>query len=146
MLPEFDENGNLPKGVHKCTLQEVGKIFGTRSARRKWLTENLEKIVGIAGSTGKLERVFIWGSFVSTKEFPQDVDLLLVVRDDFAIDKDDLEARKVFDHVEAKIAFSADVFWTRSSIGEEIMNLWLETYQMTRDFEPRGILEVVIND
>lgn len=26
------------------------------------------------------------------------------------------------------------------------INLWLETYQMTRDFESRGIVEVIIDD
>jgi predicted nucleotidyltransferase len=108
--------------------------------------ENFEKIIAIAKSTGKLERIFLWGSFVSSKEFPQDLDLLLVVADDFAIDRVHPEARKVFDHVEARIAFGADIFWTRSSIGEETLNLWLETYQMTRDFEPRGIVEVLLHD
>jgi len=26
-----------------------------------------------------------------------------------------------------------DIFWTKSSIGKDTINLWLETYQMTRD-------------
>jgi hypothetical protein len=146
MLPELDENGNLPKGVHRCTLQEVKEVFGTSSARRKWSAGNPERIIGFAKSTGKLEPVFLWGSFLSTKEFPRDLDLLLVVRNDFSIDKQCHEARKVFDPVEARIGFDADIFWTRSSIGEEILTLWLETYQKTRDFQPRGIVEVMIDD
>jgi len=52
----------------------------------------------------------------------------------------------LFDYVQGRIAFNADIFWAKSSIGEETINLWLETYQMTRDFESRGIVEVIIDD
>ena len=54
--------------------------------------------------------------------------------------------KRVFDYVQGRIAFNADIFWTKSSIGQEAIDLWLETYQMTRDFESRGIVEVTIND
>lgn len=62
------------------------------------------------------------------------------------MDAVDPEVKKVFNHLEAKLAFNADIFWTKSSVGDETINLWLETYQMTRDFEPRGIVEVIVND
>ena len=54
------------------------------------------------------------------------------------------EAASVFDHTKAKIAFSADIFWARSSIGKAALDMWLETYQLTRGFESRGIIEVEI--
>jgi len=146
MIPKFEKGGNLPKGVHKATLDEVREIFGASSARRKWLIRNLEKIIDLAKTTGRLERVIVWGSFVSNKELPQDIDLLLIMREDFVVDKVGLEVKKVFDYVQGRIAFNADIFWVKSSIGEETINLWLETYQMTRDFESRGIVEVIIDD
>jgi len=146
MLPDFDKNGNLPKGVHKATFDEVRNVFGTGSARRKWLIENLKRIIELAKSTGKLERVVVWGSFVSNKEYPQDIDLLLIMSDDFVIDEVDFEVRKLFNYVKGRLTFNADIFWTKTSIGEETINLWLETYQMTRDFEPRGIVEVILDD
>ena len=146
MIPEFQKDGNLPKGLYKATLHEVSEVFGTGSARRKSLTGNLENIIELAKSTGKLERMIIWGSFVSNKEFPQDIDLLLIMRGDFDVDANPPEVKKVFDFVQGRIAFNADIFWTKSSIGEEAIDLWLETYQMTRDFESRGIVEVIIND
>ena len=146
MIPKFEKGGNLPKGVHKATLDEVREIFGASSARRKWLIGNLEKIIDLAKTTGRLERVIVWGSFVSNKELPQDIDLLLIMKEDFVVDKMDLEVKKVFDYVQGRIAFNADIFWAKSSIGEETINLWLETYQMTRDFESRGIVEVIIDD
>ncbi len=38
--------------------------------------------------------------------------------------------------------FEADVFWARRSIGEEMLTLWLETYQTSRTFTKRGIVEL----
>ena len=107
---------------------------------------NLENIIELAKSTGKLERVIVWGSFISNKEFPQDVDLLLIMKDDFEVDANSPQVKRVFDYVQGRIAFNADIFWTKSSIDEEAISLWIETYQMTRDFESRGIVEVTISD
>ena len=146
MIPEFQKDGNLPKGLYKATLHEVREIFGTGSAKRKLLIGNLENIIELAKSTGKLERVIVWGSFVSNKEFPQDIDLLLIMSDDFDVDANPPEVKRVFAYAQGRIAFNADIFWTKSSIGEEVIDLWLETYQMTRDFESRGIVEVMISD
>jgi len=124
MIPKFEKGGNLPKGVHKATLDEVREIFGASSARRKWLIRNLEKIIDLAKTTGRLERVIVWGSFVSNEELPQDIDLLLIMKEDFVVDKMDLEVKKVFDYVQGRIAFNADIFWAKSSIGEDTINLW----------------------
>ena len=146
MIPVFQKNGHLPKGLYKATLHEVREVFGTGSARRKLLIGNLENIIELAKSTGKLERVIVWGSFVSNKEFPQDIDLLLIMSDDFDVDANPPEVKRVFGYAQGRIAFNADIFWTKSSIGEEVIDLWLETYQMTRDFESRGIVEVMISD
>ena len=107
---------------------------------------NLENIIDLAKSTGNLKRVIVWGSFVSDKEFPKDIDLLLIMSDDFDVNAKSSAVKRVFDYIQGRILFNADIFWTKSSIGEEAINLWLETYQMTRDFESRGIVEVMIND
>lgn len=146
MIPRYNKDGNLPKGVHKASLDEIKKVFSVGSARRKWLIGNLEKIIDLANSTGSLERIIIWGSFITNKELPQDIDLLLIMKEDFIVDKVGPEAKKMFDYVQGRIVFNADIFWTKSSIGEETINLWLETYQMTREFDPRGIVEVIIDD
>jgi len=66
--------------------------------------------------------------------------------DDFNLEIVESDVREIFDYLQGRIVFNADIFWTKSSIGEEVINLWLETYQTTRDFKPRGILEVNIND
>ena len=53
-----------------------------------------------------------------------------------------LFVRAVFDSVRAKLLFESDVFWSRASIGESVLNLWLETYQTSRRFRKRGIVEL----
>jgi len=146
MIPEFQRDGNLPKGLYKATFTEVKETSGSSSARRKLLIVNLENIIELAKSTGKLERVIVWGSFVSNTEFPRDIDLLLIMSDDFEIDANPPNVKRLFDYAQSRIVFNADIFWTKSSIDEEAIDLWLETYQITRDYKLRGIVEVMIHD
>ena len=53
---------------------------------------------------------------------------------DLEVDGVAAPAQAVFDSVRAKLLFEADVFWARASIGDELLNLWLETYQTSRNF------------
>jgi hypothetical protein len=94
MIPAFDKNDNLPKGLYKAAIGEIKDIFGGSTPRRKWLFEKLQQIIELAKSTGKLERIILWGSFVSNKEFPQDIDLLLIMSEFFTIDEIDSEAKR----------------------------------------------------
>lgn len=102
----------------------------------------MRELLGLVESTGKLEHLFVWGSFVSAKEFPNDVDLLLVMSSDFQLADVPGACQIVFDYVSARIRFQADVFWSKASIGEDLLRLWLDTYQTTKDFKRRGIVEV----
>jgi hypothetical protein len=145
MLPPFDKNGNLPVGVYQANEEEIAHRFVEASPRRKWLGEKLRELLLLAQSTHKLERVFIWGSFVTAEEAPGDLDVLLVMAKDFDLDQLPANCKIIFDHVRARLVFNADVFWTRESIGEEALALWLETYQTTRDFKLRGIVELILS-
>jgi hypothetical protein len=143
MLPAFNQEGNLPEGIHLATDDEVFGQFATLSARRQWLGEQLRSLLALAKSTGQLARVFLWGSFVTSKEVPNDLDVLLVMGTEFAIEAVPSPVHVVFDHVQARLRFQADVFWTKASIGLEILHLWLDTYQTGKDFTRRGIVEVI---
>lgn len=48
----------------------------------------------------------------------------------------------MFDSVRAKLMFEADVFWARASIGDEILQIWLQTYQISRTYQKRAIVEL----
>jgi len=142
MIPEFNIDGNLPEGIYITDEDEFLSRFCTSSARRKWLGERLQELFALAKSTGKLERIFVWGSFVSAKESPNDVDLLLLMSGDFQLENVSEVCKILFDYIGAKVKFHTDVFWSKSSIGKETLRLWLETYQTTKDFKRRGIVEV----
>ena len=143
MLPAFNQDGNLPEGVHRATEAEVLSRFATTSARRKWLGERLRNLLKMARATGKLERVVLWGSFVTSKESPNDLDVLLVMAADFDLEQVPTDRRALFNYAQAKIRFNADVFWTKVSIGQDTLDLWLNTYQLGKDLKRRGIVEVV---
>jgi len=61
---------------------------------------------------------------------------------DFEVDAIAVQAQAVFDSVRARLLFESDVFWARTSIGDEILKLWLATYQISRSFRKRGIVEL----
>jgi hypothetical protein len=44
--------------------------------------------------------------------------------------------------VPAKLLYEMDVFWAQASIGNDVLNLWLDTYQISRSFRKRGIVEL----
>jgi hypothetical protein len=70
------------------------------------------------------------------------VDVLFMLSEDFEVEQVAEPARIVFDALQARLMFAADVFWARVSIGEEILDLWLDAYQMSRNFTKRGIVEL----
>jgi hypothetical protein len=116
--------------------------FTTISPRRKWLGQRFKELLNAAQATGHLRRIFIWGSFVTNKESPNDLDILLVMSENFQLDQIPEDCKAPFDHTKAKLRFNADVFWAKESIGETVLALWLDTYQTSRDFKRKGIVEV----
>jgi hypothetical protein len=142
VLPPFNSAGDLPPGVHRAGWDEILARFGAGSPRRIWLTSRLRALLERAYETNALRRVFIWGSFVSAKPAPGDIDVLLLMDASFEVGALSEPARSVFDAGQAKLHFTADVFWARESIGEDVLRLWLDTYQVSRTFQKRGIVEL----
>lgn len=64
--------------------------------------------------------------------------------EDFEVDGLAVAAQAIFDSVRAKLLFEADIFWSRASIGRELLDVWLDTYQTSRTFRKRGIVELVL--
>jgi predicted nucleotidyltransferase len=144
MLPDLTAGGELPPGVHLADWQEFQSRFGISSPRRLWLSSRLRTILELAASGGRLRRVFVWGSFVTAKLAPKDLDILLIMSEDFEADYMSAPAQAVFDSTRARLLFETDVFWARASIGQELLDLWLDTYQTSRSFRKRGIVELVL--
>ena len=137
VLPELTAEGELPAGVHTAGWQEFQSRFCSSSPRRIWLSNRLLTLVQLAATSRKLQRIIIWGSFVTAKPAPKDVDVLLIMDEDFEVDQVAAPVQEIFNSVRAKLLFDSDVFWARTSIGREVLDLWLETYQVSRTFRKR---------
>jgi hypothetical protein len=142
-LPAFDEHGELPPGVYQATLQEVLDRFGTGTAQRRVVADRLARIYQLASSTGQLARFVVFGSFVTAKAEPNDIDIVLLMEDAFDLGALTGEAAILFHHLEADARFGASLFWTRRSGalgGEQAM---VEHWQIRREGGLRGIVEIV---
>jgi hypothetical protein len=142
-LPELTESGDLPLGVHPASLKHTLARFGTGHPQRIAVGERLGRIYQIAASTNHLARFVVYGSFVTNKPEPNDVDVFLVMDDDFDGEKLETEAALLFDHAAADAHFGASVFWVRRTTafgGEQAM---VEYWQAKRGGGQRGIVEIV---
>ena len=79
MIPDFQEDGNLPPGIHKATWAEVEQRFGT-DAHRTRLLRGFRAMLIVLGAAG-CRRVFLDGSFAGAKVIPSDFDAAWDMRD-----------------------------------------------------------------
>lgn len=83
-IPASTADGLLPEGVHDCTLEELRERFGIfqGSDRRCRLFDQLSAYVSEVTLSGLIAAIIVDGSFVTDKSDPNDVDLILVLRDE----------------------------------------------------------------
>ena len=144
--PEFDKNGDLPVGIHRATLADVLQHFATGTVQRRVVGQRLERIYKLTLSTGQVARVVVFGSFVTAKPNPGDVDIFLLMEDAFDSTQVRGEAAIIFNHLAGQNVEGASVFWIRrlGAIGGEQEPL--EHWQTKRDKTRRGIVEVINDD
>jgi len=143
MLPPLTATGDLPAGIHPANWDEIEMRFGRGSEARIRALGRLRLLHELAVRTGCLARFLVFGSFVSGVPEPRDVDVALVMTEDFRLEDAGRESRTLFSHPDAEARFGASVFWVRQGmLPEEGMREFLETWQMKRDGTLRGMLEV----
>jgi hypothetical protein len=72
MIPDFDENGNLPPGVHEATWGEIVERFGETDHRRQ-LLRGLRAALDSLKAAG-CKKAYIDGSLITNKAVPDDFD------------------------------------------------------------------------
>lgn len=92
-LPDFNAVGDLPPGVHQVPLDEIVDRFGANQGQRGLCTRYLLHIYTLAQRTGHLRRFVIFGSYVTAKPDPNDVDVVLVLDDTFRLQNCPIEAQ-----------------------------------------------------
>jgi len=142
-LPEFNEFGDLPEGIHPATFAEVTARFGSGTTQRIAVTDRLQRIYQLAVATGHLDRLIIFGSYVSDGSEPNDVDVVLVMRNDFRSEGCPAECTILLDYARANDELGASIFWIRPDmrIGESLEQ-FLASWQIKRDGRRRGIVEI----
>ncbi len=108
--------------------------------------QRLERLYKLAYTTGQVARFIVFGSFVTAKVDPGDVDIFLLMEDAFDSTHVRGEAAIIFDHLAGQTVEGASIFWIRrqAAIGGE--QAAVEHWQLKRDKTRRGIVVEVIND
>jgi hypothetical protein len=72
MIPEFDEHGNLPPGIHHATWNEIVTRYATNVRRRELLDGLLDALRSLKGAG--CATAYLDGSLVTSKDHPGDFD------------------------------------------------------------------------
>lgn len=94
-------------------------------------------------ATGQVYRFIVFGSFVTSRAAPKDVDVFLLMNDTFDLNNLVGEAGILWNHADAQAYFGASVFWMRrlSAFPKEMEAV--AHWQIRRDGDSRGIVEIV---
>ena len=78
-IPSLDEHGLLPPGIHDCTLAEIRQTFGGNSHRRE-LFQHFAECLKIEIRPSFDNPIYVDGSFITDKDQPDDIDIVLDLR------------------------------------------------------------------
>jgi hypothetical protein len=133
MIPPFNENGYLPPGVHKASLDEIAERFGRRSEMRRVQMESLQWLMNLVKRLN-VQRLVLNGSFTTDELEPNDVDCVLLVAPDL---RQSVEAAA---ELQARLPFlEIDV------VDQDNFDFLVKTFFTTdRDCVPKGMIEVIL--
>jgi hypothetical protein len=141
MIPDFDENGNLPPGVHFCEWEEFVERFGTNE-RRLRLIEGLQIAMEQLKAAG-CRTIYINGSFVTIKANPRDFDAAWDT-EDVDIDYLRINAPRLlnyYDRQAQKAQHKGEIFPSDAPVGDLGLNS-LEFFQHDRQQNRKGIVAI----
>jgi hypothetical protein len=141
-LPPFTDTGDLPVGLHPATPAEVIQHLGTGTPQRQLVAARLERICHVAFATGHVAKLVVFGSFVTSKPEPNDIDVFLLMENAFDASRLTGEAQLLFDHLGAHTHFGASVFWLRRESAWEGEQAAVEYWQVKRGGGRRGIVVI----
>ena len=133
MIPDFNEHGYLPPGLHRASLEEIEKMLGQGSDVRRVQMESLRWLVGAAIRAG-VKRVVLNGSFVTDVVEPNDVDCALLIEAGFPKD--------AAAEAQLRIGFPfLDVQFAEPDAFERLVGRFFAT---DRQLTPKGMIEVIL--
>jgi predicted nucleotidyltransferase len=95
--------------MEKLSLVEFADRFGRSTERREELMERLSEWVAVARAVAGLQRLWVFGSFVTGKPGPGDVDLMAVVRPRYDIREVPTDLQRYLDPEFCKAVLELDL-------------------------------------
>ena len=112
------------------------------TAQRVVVADRLVRIHQLAVGTGCLRRFVVFGSFITAKSEPNDVDIFIVMDDEFDFSLTRGETHLLFEHGAAQSHFGASVFWLRQLGAYNGEDAAIADWKIKRDGSERGIVEI----
>lgn len=142
MIPNLDDDGNLPPGVHWATWKELKARFATNSVR----TAQLEGLMRAARNLkdAGCRQILVDGSFVTSKDLPGDFD---AVWDPTGVDGALLDPILLLaaGRTAQKAKYGGDLFPEVSESSSGL--LFSEFFQLDKQTgSPKGIVAVDLKD
>ncbi len=131
MIPEFDEHGYLPPGIHPATMEQIEQRFARESDVREALFESLVWLVDVARRANVL-RIVVNGSYVTDVSEPNDVDCVLLVPVDFDMHSDP-----------AQELLAGFPFLSLELVDARAFDEMVEFFGSDRRDVPKGMIEVL---
>jgi hypothetical protein len=131
MLPPFNDDGYLPQGIHRATLDELAARFGRDSEIREAQMESVRWLADLAWRAGA-QRIVVNGSFVTDKLEPNDVDCVVLIGPDFPCDV----------VAEAELLTGLPFINLELADREVFQQFTERTFATDRNLIPKGMVEV----
>ncbi len=139
----FQPNGNLANGVHLMTIDEFEAFFGYTEHRRK-LISGLKRGMAQLKDCGCKE-IYIDGSFVTTKETPNDFDACWNAD---GVDLKKLQSQYPIiidfdnDRINQKRMYFGEFFPAQIPASNKPLILYYYFFQRDRDGNPKGMIQI----
>jgi hypothetical protein len=143
-IPEFDNSGNLPPGIHRATWPEFERRFGW-NGHRKELMKGMKAAL-ISFKSAGCQWVYLDGSFVSNKDLSEDWDGCWDPRgvDPTAVDPILLDVSKSRER--QKLKFMGEML-PAYNLANSSGRIILDFFQTDRQTgQPKGIVAINLKD
>jgi hypothetical protein len=137
MIPEFDENGNLPPGIYSVPFDVVAERFSGKNLVRQRLTQDLRRFYNFIREHAA--RIYVDGSYTTRKLAPGDVDLFIVLQQDFEFVSP--AGRKLLNYQHGRRYNRLHIYVAKERDRKSIRNL-VNTFTHDRQDNEKGIILV----
>ena len=126
------------------TLEEIRQRYGESTPRRQFLCIRLQTVVRLLVETGQLRHLYIFGSFVTAKPTPGDLDCFAVMASGFTTEHLTPPHLEVFQHDVCRLLYQIDIFWVIEAVAREHREAMLNVFSRDREGTPQPIIEVTL--